>query len=171
MSNINITRHDRGLDSKRIEKIIGMITSKISDIKYDRRDVLRDRKKELREEYIKEHNLQPHFDEIKKVNDKVKELEEQIEEIRKQVDPHKAAIAELFRGDRESTYLYNEVRDKSPADEYIESKLPNISEMKEQLDKLDNEMEEQLWLAKDIDEARALYNTAIDRIEEITKGI
>lgn len=171
MSNVNITRHDRGLDYKRIEKIISMISSRISDIKYDRRDVLRERKKDLRAEYIKDNNLQPHFDAIKVVNDQVKELEEQIKELKKQADPHKAAIAELFRGDRESTYSYSEVRDESPAGEFIASKLPNIDEMKKNLDTLSDEMEEQLWLAKDIDEAVALYNNALDRIEEITKGI
>lgn len=167
MSNINITRHDRGLDSKRIEKIIEMITEKIHDIKYDRRDVLRERRKALKEEFINLNKLGVHFNEITKVNEKVKVLEGQIKELKKTADPHKIAIAKFLRGSDE-TYNYTEVRDGSPADEYINERIPDIEGMKEKLDVLKNEMEESLWLAKDIEEARALYNHAIVQIEAIT---
>lgn len=171
MTNINITRTDTGLDSKRIEKIISNIESRIQDIKYDRNDVLRIRRKELKEEYIKAHNLQPHFDAIKEVNDEVSVLEEQIKEIKKKADPHKAAIAELFRGDRESTYSYGDVRDGSPADEYITSNLPNLKSIKNKLEELFKEIEEKLWLAKDIVEARELHAYALKQIKVLTEGL
>lgn len=170
MTNVNITRHDRGLDAKRIEKIVGMIHEKISDIKYDNRDVLRNRRKELKADFIKVSYLQPEFDAIQTIQLNIDKLEEQIKALKEQQKPHKQKIAEQMKGNND-TYSYAEVRDDSPADKYIEERLPDMETIKTKLTELDKEMEEQLWLAKDIEEARDLYNLAMSRIEEISNGL
>jgi DNA repair exonuclease SbcCD ATPase subunit len=161
-----IIRHDRGLDSKRIEKIIEMIQGKINSIKYDSRDVLQKRKEELKQEFIAQNNLQPHYDAIEDINRQIKELQKQIDKLEKQKDPHKLAIARLMRG-YEETYYYDSVEDGSPADEYIKARIPDIDGMKKQLTELSEEIEEKLWLAKDIDEARMLYDYALRQIDAI----
>jgi signal transduction protein with GAF and PtsI domain len=165
-----IIRHDRGLDSKRIEKIIGMIVTKIGDIKYDRHDVMKERKSELKKEVIKLHSLQPNFDAISEINIEIEALEKQISELKSGKVPHQHAIAKIMRG-YEETYNYSEIRDDSPADQYLKERLPDLDAIKAALTTLSDEMEEQLWLAKDIDEARGLYNHALSEIEKITKSL
>ncbi|MEB2277009.1 hypothetical protein LAV82_23605 [Bacillus sp. ILBB4] len=165
-----IIRHDSGLDSKRIEKIIEMISDRIGDIKYDRKDILSDRKKQLKKAVIELHNLQPHYDEIEKNNAEIKSLEEQIHALKQKQTPHKKAIAKVLRGS-DDTYNYSSVSDNSPADKYIKQHLPDIKGIKESLSKLSEEIEEKLWLAKDIDEARALHSYAIEEIKTISAGI
>ena len=165
-----IIRHDRGLDAKRIEKLIDMIEGKINDILYDRRDVLAQRKEELKQEFIVQNNLQPHFNAIKDIDQQIRELEKQIRHLENQKEPHKIAISKLFRG-CEDTFQYQRISEGSPADEYIKSRILNIDEIKNELKQLKEEMEEKLWLAKDIDEARSLYYYATSRIQELTGGI
>lgn len=163
---VQIIRHDRGLDHSRIEKILEMITSKISDIKYDRRDVLDKRKKELKEEAIKLFNLQEHYDEIKKYDDEIEKLQEQINAIKKKKEPHKVAIAKYMRGS-DDTYYYDSVRDGSPVDEYISTRIPDMNTIRKNLKELEEQVEEKLWLAKDIEEAREIYYYAMKQIDEI----
>jgi hypothetical protein len=170
MSNVNITRFDGNLDSKRIEKILSSITDRISDIKYDRKDVLSERKKELKKQVIAQNNLEPHYAAIQGINDEVKKLEDQIRKLKNEKEPHQIAIAKVMRGS-ESTYDYDRVQEGSPADDYMQQHLPNVKEIKENLSKLDDEIEEKLWLAKDIDEARELHAYALKQIEEISKGL
>ncbi|PVC74967.1 hypothetical protein C2I27_03515 [Priestia megaterium] len=165
-----IIRHDSGLDSKRIEKIIETIDDRISDIKYDRRDILSDRKKELKQEVIKAHNLQQHYDAIDKIDGEISVLKEQISTLQQEQIPHKKAIAKVLRGS-DDTYNYSSVSDDSPADKYIKQHLPDIKGIKESLSKLSEEIEEKLWLAKDIDEARALHSYALEQIKTISAGI
>lgn len=165
-----IIRHDSGLDSKRIEKIIETISDRIGDIKYDRKDILSDRKKQLKKAVIKQYNLQPHFDEIEKVDAEIDSLEEQIRALKQKQTPHKKAIAKVLRGS-DDTYNYSSVSDDSPADKYIKQHLPDIKGIKENLSKLIEEIEEKLWLAKDIDEARALHSYAVEQIKTISAGI
>lgn len=165
-----IIRHDSGLDSKRIEKIIETISDRIGDIKYDRKDILSDRKKQLKKAVIKQYNLQPHYAEIEKVDAEIDSLEEQIRELKQKQTPHKKAIAKVLRGS-DDTYNYSSVSDDSPADKYIKQHLPDIKGIKEKLTKLSEEIEEKLWLAKDIDEARALHSYALEQIKTISAGI
>jgi|GEM_PF-5552121 len=185
-----IIRHDRGLDAKRIEKLIDMIEGKINDILYDRRDVLAQRKEELKQEFIVQNNLQPHFNAIKDIDQQIRELEKQIRHLENQKEPHKIAISKLFRGCEDTfqyqrisegspadeyiksrIFQYQRISEGSPADEYIKSRILNIDEIKNELKQLKEEMEEKLWLAKDIDEARSLYYYATSRIQELTGGI
>lgn len=170
MSNVTISRADRGLDSKRIEKIISSIDDRISDIKYDRQDVLEDRKKILKQQVITKHNLEPHYTAIDDINNEVKKLENQIRELKNKKEPHQIAIAKVMRGS-ESIYDYNSVKEGSPADEYMKGFLPNIKEIKENLTELSKSIEEKLWLAKDIDEARELHAYALKQIDTISQGL
>lgn len=170
MSNVNITRHDRGLDSKRIEKIIDMINGRIHDIKYDRQDVLKELKAKLKEEVIELHNLAPHYAAIKGIDNQIKKLEDQISRLKEEKNPHKIAIALVMRGS-DNTYDHERIVEGSPADQYMKERIPDVEGIKEQLNELSKQIGEQLWLAKDIDEARGLYNYALQQIDSITKGL
>lgn len=167
---VNITRHDRGLDSKRIEKIIDMIEDRANDFIYDHRDTLSERKKELKKEIIEKYDLQKHYDSIESINGQVKELEKQIRQLEATKEPHQIEISKIMRGS-EQTYDYSRIRDDSPADDYIKERIPNMDDVKKQLTLLKEDISEKLWLAKDIEEARDLHSYAINQIQTITKGI
>lgn len=168
--NVNIIRHDRGLDSKRIENIIKMITDAVNDIKYDRRDILKDKKKELKAKYIEDHDLQKEFDAIAHYDKVIEELEQKINEAKDLQRPHKLAISRHTRAEEE-TYMYQDVRNGSKIQAYYDEHLPNIDDIKGNLDQILAESTNELWLAEDIGQAKQIYQRAIEYINHITEPI
>ncbi|MED1125176.1 hypothetical protein [Bacillus atrophaeus] len=154
---VHINRKDRGLDFKRIEKIIEIFRDKnnklIRSLERDKNKVA----KEYQEEAYGKFGLSESFEAINAIKEKIKALRSQIDDLEDQMKPHKDRIRDYTQGSESRWGSYDEVREGSPIYEYIHEKAGDQQEKKSALIRLDNEIEEKLWLAKDIEEAIAIY--------------
>lgn len=143
---MTIIRNDRGLDFKRIEKLISNFHKKSSSI------IQGYRKEKERAIKAKETKAFEHFgltiviEDIGKINTQIKELEEKRRE-------HESKIRDYTQGiDKDRRYnSYDTIREGSPIHQYINDVEINYQENEVRLKQIDESLEEQLWVAPDID--------------------
>jgi dynactin complex subunit len=160
---VTITRKDRGLDFRRIEKIIEMFQKKCNDEicslerQFDK--VLKEREKEAFE----------HFGLNKEV-EAIKAIDEEIRALEKKKRAHEKKIREYTQSENNSYGDYMYIRSGSIMYDYIHEGDNDYEDKKSTLKQLREEISEKLWLAKDIDEAVTIYEGYMQQLNNVVKG-
>lgn len=167
---VNINRKDRGLDFKRIEKIIEIFRNKndkrINSLERDKSEAAESYKKEAYQEF----GVNESFEEIQGIKEKIKDLRNQISDLEEQMQPHKDRIRDYTQTSESRYGSYDDVRKGSLIYEYIHAKVEDQQEKKTALIQLNRDIEEKLWFAKDIEEAIAIYEGFIQESNRIALG-
>ncbi len=155
-----ITRYDRGLDFKRIEKIASMM----SNVANDSIRALNNRKDEYiknrKEVAFKELGLLNHIEAIDNIDKKIKELE-------KEKSIHVEKIKEFTKTKNQYYNDYAHVEKDSKVYEFINKESDDFDNISNSIKELKSKIENKLWLAKDIDEAIVLYDSFLQYLEGI----
>lgn len=160
VGNVNIVRNDRGLDFKRIEQIIKQFSNKVDSFINKIQKDARQKEKE------REQSLYEHFGMTTEV-EALKDIDSRIEELKSQRRAYESKIRNITQGtDEHNRYnTYDHIHEKSPAYEYIHQEEVASKATIEKLRGLIKEMSEQMWLAKDIDQAVSIYERFISELE------
>ena len=160
MNNVNIIRNDKGLDFKRIEKFVNMISKKIRDKRNSLQSEDSAKRKELKEKAFEHFGISAEFKSIEAI-------ESQIAELKKQKEIHEENIKKFTKSEKESYGYYYEVKDGSLVHNFIEENSLNNAARKELINEVSDNAEEDLWLARDIDHAIDIYERYVKEIDSI----
>lgn len=160
MNDVNIIRNDKGLDFKRIEKFVNMISNKIRSKRNKLQSEDSDRRKELKEKAFDHFGISAEFKNIEAI-------ESQIAELKKQKEVHEENIKKFTKSEKESYGYYYEVKDGSLVHKFIEENSVNNTARKELISEVYDNAEEDLWLARDIDHAIDIYERYVKEIDSI----
>lgn len=155
MSNMEskIIRHDTGLDFKRIEHIIGLFHNKVR--------IKRSEGDRKHHETIKQRTQEAfvHFG-LAEVQQAIAQINVQMDELKNQKQQHEELIRDITQGtDKNKRYnTYDTIHEGSPMHHFIYGELEKVQSAEgRRLTELCAEIEEELWLAKDIGHAADIY--------------
>lgn len=160
MNDVNIIRNDKGLDFKRIEKFVNMISKKIRDKRNSLQSEDSAKRNELKEKAFEHFGISDEFKNIEVI-------ESQIAELKKQKEVHEENIKKFTKSEKESYGYYYEVKDGSLVHNFIEENSLNNTARKELINEVSDNAEEDLWLARDIDHAIDIYERYVKEIDSI----
>jgi len=160
MNEVNIIRNDKGLDFKRIEQFVKMISTKIRAKRSKLTSEDSAKRKELKEKAFEQFGISVEFKNIE-------DIELQIAELNKQKEVHEANIKKFTKSEKESYGYYYEVKDGSLVHKFIEENSLNNTARKEMISEVFDNAEEDLWLARDIDHAIEIYERYVKEIDSI----
>ena len=162
MNDVKIIRNDRGLDFRRIEQFIKMFHDKFS-----RKSSAIDRQKKDAEEKLKAGAFERYglSDDIKAI----KEIDIQIDLLKKQQKKHEDRIRDFTQGtDKNSRYSsYDNIRENSPIQKFINAGLATDQKKREEVWALNQELSNELWYARDLEEAIVI----VRKFEGLLDGI
>lgn len=158
---MKIIRNDRGLDFKRIEKLIANFHDKTNKIirgfKNGREQAIKDREKGSYEHFGLSESLE-----------RIKEIDDQIKNLKQSKEIHENKIRDFTQGSENRYGSYDNIREGSPIHKYINDVDVDFKEKETELKKLNDSIFEQLWKAKDIEAAVEIIDLHDRLREEIT---
>lgn len=160
MNKVNIIRNDKGLDFKRIEQFVKMISTKIRAKRSKFTSEDSEKRKELKEKAFEHFGISVEFKNIE-------DIESQIAKLNKQKEVHEENIKKFTKSEIESYGHYYEVKDGSLVQKFIEENSMNNAARKEMISEVFDAAEEDLWLARDIDHAIEIYERYVKEIDSI----
>lgn len=160
MNEVNIIRNDKGLDFKRIEQFIKMLSRKIREKRNALQSEDSAKRKELKEKAFEHFGVNV---ELKAIED----IESQIAKLNEQKEVHEKRIRKFTKSEEENYGRYYEVGKGSLVEQFIEEKSVNNTEKKEMIDEIFDKSEEELWKARDIDQAIEMYERYVKEIEKL----
>jgi len=160
MKEVNIIRNDKGLDFKRIEQFVKMISTKIRAKRSKFTSEDSEKRKELKEKAFEHFGISVEFKNIE-------DIESQIAKLNKQKEVHEENIKKFTKSEKESYGYYYEVKDGSLVHKFIEENSMNNAARKEMISEVFDAAEEDLWLARDIDHAIEIYERYVKEIDSI----
>ncbi|GMX64575.1 hypothetical protein Elgi_38440 [Paenibacillus elgii] len=147
---MNIIRNDRGLDFKRIEKLIEMFCNKtnktIREFKKEREIAVKEREKNAYAHF----GLQEHKTEIERINS-------EIEALKKKREEHESRIRDYTQGTNRYN-SYDRIHEGSPIHIYINDVDIDFTDKEHKLKDLNETLADQLWLSPDIEVALEIIN-------------
>ena len=163
MNDVKIIRNDRGLDFRRIEQFIKMFQEKCS-----RKSSAIDRQKKDIEEKFKAEAFEHHglSDDVKAI----KEIDIQIDLLKSNRKKHEDRIRDFTQGtDKNSRYnTYDNIRENSPIQNFINAGLAADQKKRDEVWALNQKLSNELWYAKDLDEAIVIIRKFEGMLEAIS---
>lgn len=152
-----IVRNDTGLDFSRIEKIIALLHRKIDDKIHGLDKEKKLIQKQKKETMYKDLGVEEH---VKVIN----EIDEQIKLLQSQKREHEDQVRDITQGQKNRYGSYDDIREGSAAYEYIHVNDDSYNQKAQELRDMRQQLEESLWLAKDINEAVNLYSAFCEKV-------
>ena len=163
MNDVKIIRNDRGLDFRRIEQFIKMFQEKCS-----RKASAIDRQKKGIEEKLKAEAFE-HFGLTADIQ-AIKAIEAQIEALKKQQREHEEKVRDFTQGPnpKERYNSYDNIRENSPIQKFINAGLATDQKKRDEVWALNQKLSNELWYAKDLDEAIVIIRKFEGMLEAIS---
>lgn len=162
MSEVKIIRNDRGLEFRKIEQFLKMFQDKCQSKSRALSNKESESKAIRRKEAFTHFNLDTGIDELKSIDEKIDALKEQ-----------KSVIENLIRGytqgkDKERRYgRYDEIKDDSPIQEFINAGIADISKKKDEVWALNQQLSNELWYARDLEQAIEIMQAFEQKLDAI----
>ena len=162
MNDVKIIRNDRGLDFRRIEQFIKMFQDKCS-----KKSSAIDRQKKGIEEKLKAGAFK-HFGIAGEI-EAIKAIEAQIDALKKRQREHEEKVRDFTQGtDKSNRYnTYDNIRENSPIQKFINAGLATDQKKREEVWALNQELSNELWYARDLEEAIVI----VRKFEGLLDGI
>lgn len=146
-----IIRNDTGLDFKRIEQIIKLFQQKANK----QSEVIRKKKSSERKEREKEAFV--HFGLLDRLL-KIEEIDKQIEVLKADRKVHEEVVRDFTQGKSERYNTFDSIREESPVHQYANQNAAEYEVVEKHIQELSEQIIEELWLAKDINQAADIYD-------------
>ena len=162
MSEIKIIRNDRGLDFRRIEQFLKMFQEKCQSKSRLLSSKESETKANRKKEAFTHFNLDSGIEELKSIDEKIDALKAK-----------KTVIEDTIRcytqgKDKEKRYnRYDEIREDSPIQEYINAGIADISKKRDEVWALNQQLSNELWYAKDLEQAIEIMQSFQNKLETI----
>lgn len=160
MSDIKIIRNDRGLDFRRIEQFLKMFQEKCQSKSRALSNIESESKAIRRKEAFTHFNLDTGIEELKTIDEKIEALKAQ-----------KSVIEDTIRcytqGKEKRYGRYDEIKEGSPIQEFINSGITNISKKKDEVWALNQQLSNELWYARDLEQAIEIMQSFQIKLDEI----
>ncbi len=161
-STIKIIRNDRGLDFRRIEQFINMFRQKINSASSKLDKELATNKKTLMAEAYEHFGITAEVEAIKVIDVQIEALQEQRE-------VHENKVRDFTQGtDSSNRYnTYDNIRENSPIHAFIDKGAAELEARKTAMRQLSVSLQDNIWFARDIDEAIHIYKSFTKELESI----
>lgn len=159
--NVKITHNDTGLDFHRIQKISDMFSKKVRTAakEISSKNCGSTPKEADMERMYKHFGLTETTENLASINKKINELETQKSDLEKKIR-NVTQTKDCCYG------RYDRIEEGSAADIFFHPK--NAESIKDSIERLMNDIQEPLWLAKDIDTAFIVYKDFSTRLEALS---
>lgn len=166
-----VIENDRGLPFSRIEKIVKIFIEKRREANARIRDKIRySTRNEMTPELYEKFGLQEHKKAIDELDKQINELKEKRKEYEEAIRAKTQCITNRYSD-------YSVITSGSEIYNYLHQKDKEIEFICNRIKDLCDDTEEKLWLAADIEQARAIieeFNSSCDMLEQeikkLTKG-
>lgn len=166
---VQINRKDRGLDFKRIEKIVEIFEEELSKNLRNLQKEKDESFEHLKEKSFEEFGINSDFQEIENINAQIKKLKVKIEKLEEQKEPYKKRIRDFTQGEKDRWGSYYDIRKGSPIHDYI-TKNMTAENKSEALNQLKQDKQQEIWFARDIEHATDIYNGFVQQMNKILSG-
>lgn len=156
-----IIRNDRGLDFRRIEQFIKMFQQKCQNKSW-----AIDKQKRLIEEKRKAEAFE-HFGLTAEI-EAIKAIEVQIEELKEQKKVHEEKVRDFTQGQKERYNSYDSIREKSPIQDFINEGIESNQKQRDEVWALNQVLANELWFAKDLEQAIEVFRQFEQKLDAIT---
>ncbi|MEX2462040.1 MAG: hypothetical protein WD469_12240 [Paenibacillaceae bacterium] len=154
-----IIRNDTGLDFKRIEQIIKMFQQKAG-----KKSEIICKNKSL-ESKQRGKDAFAHFG-LQEQLTKIEEIDKQIESLKADRKPLEEAIRDFTQGKSERYNTFDSIREGSPIHQYVNQNNGSYEVIEKRIAGLSEQIGEELWLAKDIQQAADIYERYVTLLNE-----
>lgn len=163
MSEVKIIRNDRGIDFRRIEHFLKMFQdtcqSKSRQLSRQETEIEKSRKDEA---FI-------HFG-LNAAMETIKSIDEQIEALEERKREQEEKIRDYTQGkDKEKRYnSYDSIKEGSPIQNFINDGVADISKKKDEIWALNQQLSNEIWYAKDLEQAVEIMKSFLNKLNEIS---
>jgi len=160
MSEVKIIRNDTGLDFKRIEQFIKLFTNKINS---KLQEISRQQSTAEKTRKLQSYE---HFGLTADV-EAIQSIDHQIDALKTSRKGHEEKIRDFTQIPTKRYNSYDDIREGSPIHQFIKEGSQTTEEQSRKMRALIEPFYEEIWFAKDIDQAITIYERFTAELESV----